>query len=322
MNWLELASRLDPGQDILVMTHDKPDGDAWGSVLGLCLVLEGLGFKPGFVHAGLKPSKMYSWLPGQHMIRRISREDWAIPDKAAVVLLDCGDIERCEFTLEPKQVLLNADHHVSNPGYGALNWVEHGAGATAQILCRVILESDVPLSPDAATCFYIALVTDTGGFRFSNTGAETLRIASNLIELGADLDLIRRHLWENRPRQELPLLQEMMKSMMIIADGRAVLCELPYELVVSAGIHDAETDTALEAVRSIEGVEAVVLLKEAEPGVVKVSLRSKQYLDGAAFMAKIGGGGHVRAAGATLNESLADARGKVINLLTEALHDS
>ena len=319
MNWLDLITRLDKGQDILLMTHEKPDGDAWGSVLGLGLVLEGLGFAPRFAHASLTPSKLYSWMPGLHLVYRAAREGFTVPAGAVVLVLDCGDLNRCEFALSPAQVLLNVDHHISNPAFGAVNWLDFGAGATAQILYSVMQPSGVSISKDAATCFYTALAADTGGFRFSNSSSGTLRAAADLIDLGADLELIRTHLWENRPRQELPLLREMMQSMQVFADGRGVLCALPYDVIQSAEIQEAETDTALEAIRGVEGVEAVVLLKEAEPGKVKVSLRSKNYLDSAACMASIGGGGHLRAAGATLGESLASARDKLLRLLEDAL---
>ena len=258
-------------------------------------------------------------MPGQHLIHRTPAKEFTIPESAAAVVLDCGDLSRCEFAIDPKDILLNTDHHISNPGFGRLNWVEHGAGATAQILCRILLDAQIGISPDAATCFYLALVTDTGGFRFSNAGSETLKLAADMMDFGADIPLIRHYLWENRPSQELPLLQEMMKSMTVFAGGKAVICSLPHEIVISAGIHEAETDTALEVIRSVEGIEAVVLLKESEPGLVKVSLRSKAFLDGAAFMTQIGGGGHLRAAGATLYESLPGVRIKVMELLTDAL---
>ena len=319
MNWFQLTSHLDPGQEIAIMTHDKPDGDAWGSVLGLGLVLENLGYRPKFIHAGLQPGRMYSWLPGQHLIQRTASEGFSLPEREQVIVLDCGDLGRCEFAIDESQVLLNVDHHVSNPGFGQIGWIDATAGATAQILCRLLLENDIVIPPEAATNFYIALVTDTGNFRFSNTGAETLRIAAVLVEHGADIPSIRQRLWENRPGQELPLLQEMMKSMVLFAEGQAALCFLPYDLVMATGIHDAETDTALEAIRSVEGIEAVVLLKEAEPGLVKVSLRSKERIDSASFMSGLGGGGHLRAAGATLRESLPEVREKVIRLLSEAL---
>ena len=161
MNWRQLAPHLSAERDIMIMTHDKPDGDAWGCTLGFGLVLEGLGYKPRFVHAGLKPSRMYSWLPGQHLISRIPKESLAIPQNGLVIVLDCGDLSRCEFSLAPEQVLLNVDHHVSNPGYGGINWIDASAGATAQVVCRGLLEEGLPIPPEAATCFYIALASDT-----------------------------------------------------------------------------------------------------------------------------------------------------------------
>ena len=319
MEWQELVSKLKPGHDIRLMSHERPDGDAWGSVLGFALVLESLGFKPRYMHVGIQPSRRHGWLPGQHLIELHATKDITLPDEAAVFVLDCGDLSRCEFSLEPEMVLLNVDHHISNPRYGQIDWVDPRAGATAQIIGRILIDNHIPISQGAATCFYTALASDTGGFRFSNTSGETMRVASVMHDSGADLPIIRRRLWEDRPLQELLLLQEMMRSMSLVAEGKGVLCELPYGVIAGSEIYDAETDNALEIIRSVGGIEAVVLLKEIEPDVVKVSVRSKDYLDSAAFMGLMGGGGHLKAAGATLNEPYDKVRDIVCDLLTRAL---
>jgi phosphoesterase RecJ-like protein len=319
MNWQEIASCLKPGQDVMVFVHEKPDGDAWGSAFGLGLVLESLGYNPKLVRPFMNISKTFSWLPGQHLNVGIPSEELRIPPDAAVIVLDCGDLARCEYAVNLDDVLLDVDHHVGNAGYGKINWLDVEAGATAQVLCRVLLAEGIELSAEAATCFYYALVTDTGGFRFSNTSAETMRIASFLLDAGADLGMIRDHLWENRPGKELTLLQEMLNAKILVAEGRGVICPINNDLVEGTDIYDAETDTSLEMIRGTEGIEAVMLLKEAEPGMVKLSLRTKNELDSAAFMARLGGGGHVRAAGATLHESLDDVIEKVKILLEDAL---
>jgi phosphoesterase RecJ-like protein len=319
MNWQDISSRLKPGQDVMVFVHEKPDGDAWGSAFGLGLIFESLGYNPKLVRPFLNISKTFSWLPGQHLNVGIPSEELHIPPDTAVVVLDCGDLARCEYAVSPEDVLLNVDHHVGNNRYGEINWLDPEAGATAQILCRMLLAKGIKLPAEAATCFYYALVTDTGGFRFSNTNAETMKIASVLLEAGADLGLIREHLWENRPSKELTLLHEMLNAKILVADGRGVICPINNDLVEGTDIYDAETDTSLEMIRGIEGVEAVMLLKETEPGLIKLSLRTKNILDSAAFMSRLGGGGHIRAAGATLHESLDDVIDKVKVLLTEAL---
>ena len=318
MSWRQLTGALEPGQEIAILTHENPDGDSWGSALGLALVLEACGYRPRFARGGEKRTGLFSWLPGQRMMVFADGHP-EIPDAAAVITLDCGDLSRVEIPVEQSRVLLNVDHHISNPLYGRINWVDFDAGATAQVLCGKIFSAGIQLEPDAATCFYTALSSDTGGFRFSNTGAETLRCASVLTDSGADISLIRRHLWENRPKSELALLREMMKSMTVLSGGAGALCALPYSVMTDAGALNAETDTALEVIRSVEGVEAVALLREMSPGKVKVSLRSKDYLDCAAFMAKLGGGGHKRAAGVTLNESFESVAGNFTRLLTEEL---
>ncbi len=321
MNWQQLEPFLYQQQDILIMVHERPDGDAWGSGLGLGLVLESLGYKPRLPRP-YPIAESYSWMPGQHLIQQVPKGELRIPRDSAVILVDCGDQQRCEYFLGTKKALLNADHHISNPNFGILNWVDAQAGATAQILCRLLFEEGVPVPAQAATCFYTALVTDTGGFRFSSTSSETLDIASKLLACGADLTLIRQKLWENRPKTELVLLQEVMERIEYLAAGRGILCALPYELLTAGGLQDTETDNTIEVLRSIEGIEAVLLLKETSPGLIKASLRSKNFLDSSAFMASLGGGGHIRAAGCTLQEPFEKAKEKISRLLTESLTNS
>ena len=137
MNWQEFSSRLKPGQEIWIMAHEKPDGDAWGSGFGFGIVMESLGYKPRFIRPSANISTSFSWLPGQHLIHCVPGKSLQPPADALVVVLDCGDIERCEHNLGPVEILLNVDHHVSNPGYGELNWLDTRAGATAQVLCKI-----------------------------------------------------------------------------------------------------------------------------------------------------------------------------------------
>ena len=321
MSWKRLTEALSPGQEIFVLTHENPDGDAMGSSLGFCVILDDAGYKPRFITKGAGREGAYDWLPGQEFIM-MSKTLPDMAEAAAIIALDCADLSRCEYPVRGDQVLLNTDHHISNPEYGGIIWLDYGAGATAQVLCDMLYDAGLTPPPRAATCFYAALVSDTGGFRFSNANARTLRLASSLADSGADLDLVRRRMWENRPASELILLKEMMSSMTVFAEGAGVLCALSYPTLMEADIMFADTDAALEIIRSSEGVEAVALLKEIKPGKVKVSLRTKDYLDGAAFMAQVGGGGHVRAAGGTIEASFERAKEMILASLTEALSRS
>ncbi len=319
-NWQQLEPYLYRDQDIAIMVHERPDGDAYGSALGLAILLRSLGCRPRFLR--VREPRAFTWLPGQELIQVIPRGDLVLPRDTVVLVLDCGDAERCEYFLGNKRPLLNADHHISNPSFGILNWVDVQAGATAEVLCRLLAEEGVPIPADAATCFLTALITDTGWFRFSSAGPGTMACAAQLMDAGADAGLIRKNLWENRPFSELVLLQEVIGRYQIFHDRQAVICSLPYETLVEKGIMDAETDNTMEMVRGVEGIEVTALLKETEPGTVKVSLRSKYRLDCSALASIIGGGGHIRAAGCTVKGSLSEAEELIRKLLDQALSEN
>lgn len=317
-HWRQLTDLLKPGQDIALMVHERPDGDAYGSALGLAIILRSLGFCPRFLRA--RKPVAFTWLPGQELIEVVEAAGWQKPpEETQVLVLDCGEAERCEYFLGNKQPLLNADHHITNPGFGVLNWVDVRAGATAEVLCRLLSEAGVPIPPEAATCLLTALITDTGWFKFSSAGVGTMRSAALLMELGADMELIRENLWENRPFSELLLLEEVMRHYRLFHAGKAVICSLPCELLKEKGIMDAETDNTMEMIRGVEGVEVTALLKETEPGTIKGSLRSKYFLDCSALAGQVGGGGHVRAAGCTIKGTLAEAERVIMDLLDRAL---
>ena len=317
-SWPELTPYLQPGRRAYIMAHQRPDGDACGTALGLAVLLRSLGLEACY----LRPHqpRIYTWLPGQELIRTVEPEKFLPKEEDLLFVVDCGDAERCEYPLKQKPVL-NLDHHISNPLFGRLNWLDVKAGAAAEVLCRILMQGNIPIPPDAATCFLTAILTDTGWFKFSSAGAKTLAVASHLVECGADFSLIRRELWENRPFVELMLLQEIAARFELFSNNQGAICCLSYELLREKGIMDAETDSVMDMIRCIQGIEVTALLKETAPGTIKVSLRSKYRLNCSELAATFGGGGHIRAAGCTIFGSLTHGKAAVLRLLQAALQD-
>lgn len=295
-DWQKLQAYLKKGQEIVLLVHEKPDGDCLGSALGMGIFLQEQGYLPVLYLPNPLPG-LYRFLPGQEIIR-VTRQP--VPENAVVIAIDCGDVQRWEYDIPHGNTLLNIDHHASNTRFGALNLVDTSAAATGEILYKLMKEARWAITPGAATCLYVAISTDTGSFRYSNVTPATFRIAGDLVDAGADLDLVRNELYENRPLEELLIMQKALETLTFTADGEIALARLPYETLKEKDLLDTDTDGIIGIMRGTEGVELALLFKEQEPGRVKVSLRSKSRVDVNRLALKFEGGGHPRAAGCTI----------------------
>lgn len=318
MNWQQVKPLLYPGQDIAIMVHERPDGDALGSALGLALVLQKLGMNPRV----LRPEPIgpvFTFLPGQDLVSVVPRGQLQLPKNGAVFVLDCGEPDRCEYFLGNKRPLVNIDHHITNPNFGILNWVNPKAAATSEIIWQILYEEGIPISSEAATCFYTALVTDTGWFRFESVSWKTMAAASDLIRRGADLTSIRQQFTESHPIEEYHLMKEVANGCEFLFNDQAILCGLSYEVIKEKNLNKVQTDQALDFMRGLKGVEVALLLMEIEPNLVKISIRTKNYVDASKLAANLSGGGHIRAAGCTYQGPLNSAKEALSKLLSEVI---
>jgi len=295
--WQEINKWLKEGQEVILLVHEKPDGDCIGSALGFGLFLKTKGFKP-VLYLPVPLPVLYTFLPGQELIRVCS--PGTLREETPVIAIDCADTKRLGYTVPASSPLINIDHHISNAMFGVVNIVDTHAAAAGEVIYRIIEEEDGPLPPDIATCLYVAIVTDTGSFRYSNVTSETFRIAGNLVLAGADLESVRNRLFESRPLMELLLLNKALETLSITAEGKIMSAQLPYEVLHKENWHDPDTDGLIGIMRATEGVEVALLFKELEPQLVKVSLRSKSYVDANKLARQFEGGGHPRAAGCTV----------------------
>jgi phosphoesterase RecJ-like protein len=305
MNWNDVKEALGDGKSVFIVVHENPDGDAWGSALGLALVLADQGYEPQIIRH-CEPVELYRFLPGQEWIKLVPKGRGELPAGIPVVALDCGDKKRIEYAVSPDSKIINIDHHASNVGFGDVNLVDASSAATAELLYYILTEAGIPISPDAATCFYVALATDTGNFTHANVTAKALHAAGHLLESGADLQLARDKLLDNRPKKELILIQEAMKNLRFSETGEIVWSFLEYSVMTKEDLITTETDNLLNIMRQVGGVELVVLFREQEPDKVKISFRTKKYADANLLAQRFSGGGHVRAAGASIPKPMAE----------------
>lgn len=306
--WQELQAVLTGHREVVILVHEKPDGDCLGSGLALGLGLKNMGIKPSLFLPEPIPA-LYSFLPGQEMIITGEQE---IRPGVLVAAVDCADESRFAYRIPQGNPVINIDHHTSNTSYGKLNIVDPGAAAAGEIIFRLFVQGNIEINREIATCLYVAIATDTGSFRFSNMTRNTFAIAGELVEKGADLDLIRNQLYEKRPYDELLVIKAALKSLSRSDDGKLLTCILSYDDLQRDNLLASETEGIATMMRAVDGVEVAMLFKEIQPNEVKVSFRSKSYFDVNELAKVFEGGGHPKAAGCIVKASLDDAFSLVI----------
>ena len=305
----EAASKIKTANKILITAHVQPDGDAIGSTLATMQMLRSLG-KTAQVFIDDSVRKNLHALPHFEEIRLPSAEKF---DADLLLILDTSPDRIGNVSKLTDAPILNIDHHVTNKGDGYELCVDTEAAATCEIIFRLSKELDVEITPDIATCLYTGIATDTGFFQFSNTCAETLAIASKLITYGVSPHFISEQL-EKKSLAEVRGLSAALNSLKMFYDDKVAGMILDHE---TAKKFDS-TEGFIDEIRVIETVDVAFLITEKAPNVCRVSMRSKG-VDVSKIADKLGGGGHIRAAGCTLKTTLADAEKILVEAIGEAL---
>lgn len=297
-----VVQELRDADKLLLTTHENPDGDALGSLLGMHEVLRELG----------KDSVMFMAdyeFPLPHEYRHMHFEDavHAPPEdvgERVVVFLDCGNIDRMpvDFLRTDGTHIVNIDHHHDNTRFGTVNLVDPHASCTAEIVWELAHELGVELTPRMAEALYIGLVTDTGKFQYTNTSARAHRMAAELIEAGADTHEVSRRIYEELPYARLLLLAKALVKVARHDDGAITLTNLTKEDYASSGAVESDSEGIVDHLRAVEGTKVAVLVREQladdREGMRKVSLRATDgQVDVSVIARSHGGGGHRQAAG-------------------------
>lgn len=314
--WNEIYALLSGRKQIIILVHEKADGDALGSALALALALKDLRHEPEVWYPEEAPPQ-YRFLPGVEMMRIMPFGP--LPQGVPVVAVDCADFKRILYQPAQGCPFINIDHHVSNDFFGTYNIVDPAAAAVGEIIYRIFAAGGVTVTPAIATCLYAAVSTDTGSFAYSNTTATTLRTAAELLSLGANISLIRENLHESKPYREILIYQAGLANLVFSRDRRIVGCLLDYATLDARDLLGTDTDTLIALLRATEGVEAAFLLKETAPGVIKGSLRSKSFLDVNEIAKFFNGGGHPRASGFTVNGDINALKEQVMEYIASVM---
>lgn len=312
----EAAERVMAASSVIVTAHQNPDGDAIGSSLGLCNCLKALG-KTCRVVIDDKLPESFGFLPGFDAVEQFAAGNSYHCD--LLIVLDC-EPDRTGQVYE--QVVaadrLNIDHHMTNANSETDVYLDAGAAATAEIihdflpyLWKISDGAVGEFSPATALPLYTGMATDTGFFRFSNTTPHTMRAAADMIEAGAAPNVVSEAL-EQRPLEEVVMMARAVAMVEMYHEGRVAAIFLDNEFMQQVD----SIEGLVGRIRVIAGVEIAVVLKEKEPGLCRVSLRSKGR-DVTRIAARFGGGGHVRAAGCTIEQPFSAAKAALLQAIDE-----
>src|SRR6266849_5804436 len=288
-------------------THENPDGDALGSLLAMKLALDQLGKDSVMVLHSEAP------LPGEYHFMPLAelRRRW--PDDVSeriLVALDCANESRIgdDEVLGRVPLTLDIDHHHDNTRFGDINLIVSDASSTGEVLRDLFRELGVELTPVIAEALYIALVTDTGRFQYTNTTPKALRLAAELVEAGADVHRIFQGVYESVQFAKLKLLARALERANVYEGGRIVVSYLVRTDFAEVGAAEAYSEGIIDYLRAVEGADMAVLIREPprqDGPTRRVSLRASiDELDVSAIARKSGGGGHRQAAGFSSEASI------------------
>lgn len=312
INLQQTGKMLLEAQKIVLCCHVSPDGDTLGSALGLMHALDKAG-KEVTVLVDDDISKGFMFLPGIERCQRPAAESTIHADLFVVV--DASSFDRVGIASEVVKapVLMNIDHHISNTEFADYLYLDTAAAATGEIMCDLYAEMGWEHDEKSALCLYTAISTDCGSFRYSNTTSKTMQRAAKLLDYGVVPSVISDNL-DMRSRATAELLSKVLPSLTFAYEGKVAYISIPNELYNK----DAQTDSFVSYPRYIEGVDVAIMFKAVEENVIRVSMRSSK-TDVAQIALSFGGGGHVKAAGCTVNASLQEAEKLVLEAIGKAL---
>ncbi len=316
----EIAEALRANDTFLLLSHVRPDGDAIGSQIALGFALEAMGKTVHLVNEDGLPENI-SFMAGSDRIQTPPSDPL---DVDVVIALDCATKPRLGdgalHAASKAKLWINIDHHMSNPAYADLNYIDADSPATGQIIYNLITSQNLPLPPETRDAIYVAVSTDTGSFQYSNTTAATYEMAADLTRRGVDVGTINAQIYDNNPYRKIELLRALLNTLQLENGGKVAHWELPYSIIKQLGLKPDDSEGMIDLIRGIQGVVVAAFFEELDNGKIRVSLRSKDDTVNVCEIAQLfGGGGHARAAGIRMTPPLSDARAKVLKAISEQL---
>ncbi len=308
----EVVDAIRGAERITVIGHENPDADTLGAALAIRQVGVRLGIPTEVVMADPVPAYL-QFLPGVADVRSTPGFE---PDVAVVV--DAGDLARTGAIAAEhgewleRATIVNIDHHVSNPGFGAVNLVDPEAASTCEMVTLLLPDLGVELSRDLATVLMAGIVNDTHTFAHSNVTPRTLRVAASLVEAGASLSAINRAIYADKPNTTITVWGRILGGVEAAFGGRVLHAALTEAMLTETGATREASEGFIDLLSLSREADIVLLFKEHGPTQTRVSVRTTAAADAVAIASVFGGGGHARAAGCTVGAPLPESRVQVL----------
>lgn len=310
---VELIEALQNAQRPLIVGHVTPDADAIGSMLGLARLLP-----EGRTAIALDRAKTAQKLRFMVDMAGIPSADAArIASADLVAVVDTAGSNRVnvegKWEAIASKFVVNIDHHVSNPNFGKINWIDGKASSTSELIHRLAQAAGWRADPTTASLLYAGIHSDTGGFSLPNSTADALHAAADLVRLGADVDMIGARLCRSQQRSEFDLLRVVYRNTRLASDGRIAYSTLTHDEIATAGCTAEDIDDQVGIPRSLAGVRIAMLFSEGEPGVVRVNFRGDEGTPVLPLAQKLGGGGHTFSAGTRIRDAMPSVVERVLS---------
>ena len=308
----EISKILQENNNFYILTHKSPDGDTLGSAFALCFSLQKLN-KQAKVLCSDEIPKKYDFL-----FENIKEQNF---ESKYIISVDVSDTQLLgeKLSCYADKIDLCIDHHHSNNHFSKFEYVESSSAATAEIIYEIIKSLKVDIDTNIANCIYTGISTDTGCFRHANTTARSYRIAADMIDIGANAFQINKAMFDTKSIAKLSLEKVALESMEFFSQNKCAVISITHEEIIKTGACDSDFDGISSIPRQIEGVLVGVFIKEKEPGIFKISLRTDESIDASKICEKFNGGGHRCAAGCTIFGNLFEVKKQIIVAVSQCI---
>lgn len=312
----KIVNLIKDADNILIVTHISPDGDAIGSSLGLLNGLKLINKNVDLIIDDCVP-KDFMFLSNAELIKMTCSGDYDL-----AIAVDVSDERRmgsCLNLYKKAKTKISIDHHASNTMFADINLIDKNAAATCELVYQTLKLLDIDFDKNISTCLLCGIITDSGRFMFPNTTSITHEIAGDLLNNGAEMAEINENLFEKRSLSQIKLLSKALQNLRIEAEGKIAYMYVTYDMINECKADENETEGFVNYAKQIDGCEIGILFKEQE-NAVKVSYRSKR-VNVNKIASLFGGGGHILASGCTIEDTMENAISKVLTACREELKE-
>lgn len=303
-----IKKALKKARTALIVSHVDPDGDSIGSMIAMGMILNKMGVACDFYSQDGVP-RIYHFLPRSSEVKN---KVTANKKYDLLIAVDASDIKRLGDKVEVKdlaKLIINIDHHPDNTQYGDINYVAKSS-STAELIYKFVKFLKIKIDKDMAENLYVALITDTGNYRYENTSVTTFIMAEDMLKAGVDTHEITTLIYDTKTIASIRVQALALATLEVSPDRKAAWAVVTSTMMEKTGAKGEDLVGLVDQIRSIVGIEVAILFREEE-GKVKVNFRSKEKINVSEIARRFGGGGHTRAAGAVLTDDIQTAKKKV-----------